>query len=120
VFRHYDKFVKPNSPNKPFDRDAFLKESTHLNSESHDWVMGFLQCQMFERFIEERVTKSSDPEIRFFNESIVQKMNRSATISRMKKKSTPFLTDTSDAVSETFNPPPPSNWGLPDDGRVYT
>ena len=44
---------------------------------------------------------------------------KAGVISRGKKE-TPFLSDGSDAVSETFNPPPPSNWGLPDDGRVYS
>ena len=118
IFRYYDKFVSTNET-KPFNREAFLKESSHLNSECHEYVTMCLQSQMFERFIEERIENSNQPEIRFFNESIIQKLNRSAKSGLTKKKDTPFLSDSSDIVSETFNPPPPSNWGLPDDGRVY-
>jgi hypothetical protein len=44
----------------------------------------------------------------FFDESIVAKLNRSKT--QLKKGGTAFLDDSTDAVTETFNPPPPSNW----------
>jgi hypothetical protein len=120
VLRHYDKHVNLKSNSQPFNRDGFMKESSHLNSESHEFTVNLLQSQMFERFIEERISNPGQPEIMFFNESIIQKMNRSATLTRGKKKATPFLSDNSDNVSETFNPPPPSNWGLPDDGRLYS
>ena len=81
---------------------------------------------MFERFLQEFVTHDQRlnfndgsfdrSEIRFFNEKILEKQNRSTFSS---PHATPFLDDRSDAHNETFQPPPPSNWGLPDDGRVY-
>lgn len=44
----------------------------------------------------------------FFDESIIAKLNRSKT--QLKKGDTAFLDDTRDVITETFNPPPPSNW----------
>jgi len=76
IFRHYDKHVNGADSGKPFNRDNFMKESSHLNSECHEWMNGCLGTQMFERFIEERITNSMQPEIQFFNESIIQKLNR--------------------------------------------
>eukprot|EP00752_Nemacystus_decipiens_P011001 g9775.t1 len=73
--------------------------------------------QMFERFLEERTTNPTQPEVRFFDESIAAKLNRSKT--HPIKRDTPFLNDLSDAHNQVFNPPAPSNWGLPDDGSQY-
>lgn len=67
-----------------------------------------LSSQMFERFIEERLTEPDHPQIKFFDESIIAKLNRSKT--QLKKGDTAFLDDTRDVITETFNPPPPSNW----------
>ena len=78
IFRAYDKFVPSKNSDKGFDRVGFMKESNHLNSECHEYMSFLLTSQMFERFIEERVVNENDPEIRFFNESINAKMNRSA------------------------------------------
>lgn len=44
----------------------------------------------------------------FFDESIIAKLNRSKT--QLKKGDTAFLDDMRDVITETFNPPPPSNW----------
>lgn len=44
----------------------------------------------------------------FFDESIIAKLNRSKT--QLKKGDTTFLDDMRDVITETFNPPPPSNW----------
>ncbi|CAN0401931.1 unnamed protein product, partial [Discosporangium mesarthrocarpum] len=83
-------------------------------------MQNFLQSQMFERFLEERTADHTQPEVRFFDESIVAKLNRSKT---NIKRETPFLSDNSDAhnqVRVVFSPPAPSNWGLPDDGSQYS
>jgi len=58
---------------------------------------------MFDRFLEERRENQDDPEVKFFDESISAKINRSkktalANIGRHAKKATPFLEDTSAAV----------------------
>ena len=107
LFRHYDKHTSPATPNKPFNVEGFLNESKWLGDG--EWIRGVIGSQMFERFIEERISNPNQPEIRFFNESIIQKLNRSAktSLSSGRKKDTPFLLDQSDVVSETFNPPPP-------------
>jgi hypothetical protein len=46
---------------------------------------------MFEKFAEECAEHPNQAEVRFFNESILEKMNRSAT--QFTKKKTPFLDD---------------------------
>jgi len=122
ILRHYDKFVPKRDSTKPFDRTAFLRESSHIPNESNEFMQFVLQSQMFERFIEERITSPDEPEIRFFNESIIQKMNRNKSGSMLvgRRKETPFLSDQSHNVNETYTPPAPSNWGLPDDGRIYS
>ena len=59
-----------------------------------------LSTQMFERFIQESITNPNKPEIKYFNESIIAKKNRSRTRAALgKKQSTPFLSDESQAVS---------------------
>lgn len=55
-----------------------------------------------------RLSSTKSKPHQFFDESIVAKLNRSKT--QLKKGDTAFLDDATDAVTETFNPPPPSNW----------
>lgn len=57
-----------------------------------------LPPQMFERFLEERTANPTQPEVRFFDESIAAKLNRSKT--NPIKKDTPFLNDQSDAPNQ--------------------
>ena len=71
---------------------------------------------MFHHFLEER--QNDLPVYQFFDEQIIAKQNRSMRLG-VRQKDTPFLDDPSGAIKETFTPPPPSNWGLPDDGRSY-
>jgi hypothetical protein len=60
---------------------------------------------MFDCFIQERHELPNDPEVRFFDESITAKVNRSKKVALTqmgrggKKKETAFLNDTSDEVS---------------------
>jgi len=85
-----------------------------------------LKTQFFHRFLEDRQENPDEPEVKFFDQSINAKINRSKkrslTLGRpgQKRKDTSFLHDTSGKISETYAPPPPSNWGLPDDGRSYS
>ena len=75
---------------------------------------------MFQRFLEERKENPMDPEIRFFDESIIAKTNRSKRTKLAKKTiPTPFLDDEANNVTKTFTPPPPSNLGLPDNNTTY-
>ncbi len=61
--------------------------------------------QMFERFVEERIANPKQPEILFFDESIIAKLNRSKT--NITKRRTPFLSDLEGRYYQTFSPPPP-------------
>lgn len=61
-----------------------------------------LDSQLFERFLEERTTNPTQPEVRFFDESIAAKLNRSKT--NPIKRDTPFLNDVSDAHSQASAP----------------
>ncbi|CAN0409156.1 unnamed protein product, partial [Ectocarpus fasciculatus] len=122
IFRGYlAHVVMPTNsspyPEKLFAKEAFLKSCGHLPESSHAFMNAFLDSQMFERFLEERTANPTQPEVRFFDESIAAKLNRSKT--NPIKKDTPFLNDQSDAHNQVFNPPAPSNWGLPDDGSQY-
>lgn len=65
---------------------------------SHAFMNAFLDSQMFERFLEERTANPTQPEVRFFDESIAAKLNRSKT--NPIKKDTPFLNDLSDAHNQ--------------------
>ena len=119
-----------NQPSSLFDREGFMY-SDHLkglNEASYNALSKLISSQMFERFLQEFVTHDQRldfndgtfdrSEIRFFNEKILEKQNRSTSVFS-NAHLTPFLDDKSDIHAETFQPPPPSNWGLPADGRVY-
>lgn len=67
---------------------------------SHAFMNAFLDSQMFERFLEERTGNATQPEVRFFDESIAAKLNRSKT--NPIKKDTPFLNDLSDAHNQVM------------------
>jgi len=127
VLRNYDKFVNSKALETHnedlFNTDEFLQHSSsdHLNSRCHEWLRGLCSSQMFQIFLEEHVQNPDQPEIRFFREAIIAKQNRSVSVSikNRGRKDTPFLSDKTDAITEAFQPPPPSNWGLPDDGSTY-
>ena len=116
ILRDYRMYLSRDS----FRRPEFLA-SLNVSSASLEFVEGMLQTQMFSRFVEDRLEGELDPEVLFFDESINAKMNRSkrVTLSGLAKKTTSFLDDTSNVTTEAFTPPPPSNWGLPADGRTY-
>ncbi|GMF38065.1 unnamed protein product [Phytophthora fragariaefolia] len=90
----------------------------NFDTASRPFVTQLVATQMFDRFIEDRVFNQQLPEVKFFDQSINQKLNRSLTIGK-KKYDCSFLEDRSDEIQETFIAPPPSNIGLPDDGSVY-
>ncbi|CAN0543196.1 unnamed protein product, partial [Ectocarpus sp. 12 AP-2014] len=103
IFRGYlAHVVMPTSsspyPEKLFAKEAFLKSCGHLPESSHAFMNAFLDSQMFERFLEERTGNPTQPEVRFFDESIAAKLNRSKT--NPIKKDTPFLNDQSDAHNQ--------------------
>ena len=76
----------------------------------------FMASQMFMRFVEEKATHPDDFRVLFFDESIIEKRNRSKY--NTHKGSTPFLNDKSEEFQDTYRTPPPSNWGL-EEGNIY-
>ena len=121
ILKNYKQFVDDDSS----FRSAEFLGSLNASATSTEFVDSILMTQMFSRFLSERKENPTDPAVLFFDESINAKLNRSkkAALSNIgrggKKGTTAFLDDKSALVTDTFAPPPPSNWGLPDDGRCY-
>ena len=103
-----------NQPSSLFDREGFMY-SDHLkglNEASYNALSKLISSQMFERFLQEFVTHDQRldfndgtfdrSEIRFFNEKILEKQNRSTSVFS-NAHLTPFLDDKSDIHAETFS-----------------
>lgn len=113
---------------------GYDNSATNANSNpntSHHFLVKMLASQMFATFINEKIealtaeananhtnnnnNNSSNavlaPEIRFFDESIVAKRNRSKLT--LKKTATPFLQDVSQEVREIYVVPPPNAQQVP-------
>ena len=99
VFRRYQAFLL-NDKDDLFDEDDFV-DDLKLHDDSPEFLQRVLQTQMFQRFLEERKDNPDHPEMRFFDESIVAKNNRSKkyVLSKGGKQPTPFLDNVSDKVS---------------------
>ena len=100
TFSNYGKFIKVGRDSDLFDDLGFLQDLGE-DPEATSFVGRVLKTQMFQRFLEERLEDPDTPEIRFFDESIVEKYNRSR-VSQMQKGGklpTPFLDDESGKVS---------------------
>ncbi|RQM29471.1 hypothetical protein B5M09_011953 [Aphanomyces astaci] len=74
---------------------------------------------MFQRFCHDRSADADNvpADVRFFDASIYQKLNRSVTLG--KKYDVSFLEDKAESIRETYVAPPPSTMGLPDNGMRY-
>lgn len=103
VFLNYGKFLLDDAGHDLFDEDKFLRD-LNPDPESFEFLHRVLKTQIFQRFLEERKENPDGPEIRFFDESILAKLNRSkmTTMAKGGKLSTPFLDDESGKVSPTF------------------
>ena len=100
TFANYGKFIKEGSDSNLFDDLRFLQDLGE-DPETTLFLGRVLKTQMFQRFLEERLENPDTPEIRFFDESIVEKYNRSRVTQMQKggKLPTPFLDDESGKVS---------------------
>lgn len=118
IFRSYRQYLGTDG----FRGEEFL-QSLNLSADQLEFCRCVIATQFFARFLNERAEIPDDAEILFFDESINAKLNRSkkAAIANLRggKRPTNFIDDTSMNVQETFTPPPPSHWGLPDDGKIY-
>ena len=79
-----------------------FKRRIHQNllRTGRTFVAALIETQMFNRFIQERLSNPDHPDVVFFNDSIIAKKNRSkkkALVS--KRKQTLFLLDDSGRVS---------------------
>ena len=123
TFAEYQDSLLSGSKRDLFDNEKFIDNVGSQRGGSKLFLENILKTQLFQRFLEERIENPDIPEIRFFDESIVAKRNRSKkAIANGGKKLTPFLNDkTSWKVTKKFAPPPPNNFGLPDteDSRTY-
>ncbi len=99
TFSNYGKFVLEGDAYEMFDDYKFLRDLGE-EKEPTAFVGRILKTQMFQRFLEERMDNPDQPEIRFFDESIVAKLNRSRVKKMAKggKLPTPFLDNESDKV----------------------
>jgi len=122
TFVDYQDSLVDNSKRDLFDDKKFVEES-RSNGRSVTFLKRVLRSQFFQMFLEERKENPDIPEIRFFDESIIAKRNRSKreTLAKGgKKKPTPFLDDRKTwEVKKIFTPPPPNNLGLPDSAATY-
>eukprot|EP01039_Chlorochromonas_danica_P003376 gene3376-3701_t len=93
-----------------FNRDAYLA------SLQDDFLCKMVDSQMFTNFLHERLqSKENFTEIRFFDENILAKENRS--VLTMNKSSTPFLSDDKDYLRESFTVPIPNTAGISEGAR---
>ncbi|TPX34627.1 hypothetical protein SeMB42_g07288 [Synchytrium endobioticum] len=82
-----------------FKKEEFLAS---CDREAKQFMVMFVETQAFAQFTLERIERpETDHEILFFDECIKAKLNRSQL--RLKKEATPFLTDTSYAITQTFH-----------------
>ena len=97
--RQYLNTDKTSAANHDLFRREEFVSSLSLSHRSASFMNAVLQTQMFDSFIRERQELPTDPEVRFFNESINAKKNRSKkemlTSMGRAKKETSFLDDTS-------------------------
>uniref|UniRef100_A0A7S2Y961 UDENN domain-containing protein n=1 Tax=Entomoneis paludosa TaxID=265537 RepID=A0A7S2Y961_9STRA len=123
ILKNYREYI--NEETKTFDSEMFLASKTTYSERSQAYLKGVMETQLFERFMQERIECPTDSEVMFFDTSIDAKQNKFQKTAPFKKfrpggkKDTSFLDDKSKVVTEKFTPPPPSNSGLPDDGRTY-
>lgn len=81
-------------------RSSDFLTSLNLPNDSSDFIAALLDTQMFHNFVVERVESSLDPEVRFFDDSINAKINRSKKVALTgRTKETSFLKDTRSMVS---------------------
>eukprot|EP00934_Nitzschia_sp_Nitz4_P002603 Nitzschia sp. Nitz4//scaffold38_size140716//63852//70157//NITZ4_003144-RA/size140716-processed-gene-0.32-mRNA-1//1//CDS//3329550069//2593//frame0 len=96
TFAHYGRYMIEDDDKDLFDETRFLRDLSY-DQEATAFVGGILKTQMFQHFLEARLESPDHPEFRFFDESILAKLNRSKVTKFTKggKLPTPFLDDTS-------------------------
>jgi hypothetical protein len=115
----YDTHISHNAQSDgelpSFSKDKFL---CSCSADAKYFLSALMDSQMFERFIFRRIYQPDDPSVRFFDDSIQAKKNRSK-ISMGRRKETKFISDQKYNVVETFTPPEPNSQGIYDSVFVY-
>lgn len=109
ILLNYAKYLDTDSGT--FDAGRFVSSLKYgTDNLAKEFVASMLDKQIFSHFIGMSVTNSTDSEVMFFNESIIAKKNRKKNHLKCgKHTSTPFLSDTSGKITETYQPTPPSS-----------
>jgi hypothetical protein len=126
VFKNYRSFIADSShaiggkttttisTTELFDATKFIHQ---FDRDSHSTMAAILSTQLWSAFLQNRIdvpreegnaTISGDA-VRYFDEQIIAKMNRSFMTSKRK---TPFLNDTRWVVTDSFTVPLPSTLQL--------
>ena len=114
LFQGYEKFISQSDGEGP----TFLKEKFIHGAEAMSFVSDIVDSQMFQRFIDDKVYSPETPSIKFFDDSIIAKKNRSR-VNVGRRRETKFISDTRGAVVETFVPPDPSTQGIAEDSFFH-
>jgi len=119
-YKHYLKFDVKEDNVLNFEVDNHFKTTLFLRDQrdsSKPFLKTFLHTQAFQRFLQERVMNENSSYIRFFEESIQAKINRSKL--KLYKLPTPFLNDKSMSINNTVVAIPPDLSNLPIDDTLY-
>jgi dDENN domain len=106
IFQNYRDYVDKDK----FQSTEFLANGIHgISQNALKFVESTIQTQMFQAFLDERCCCPNDAEVRFFDECITAKQNRSTkkaihniSLGRTVKKETTFLDDTTYTVRGTW------------------
>jgi len=86
-------------------KEASFNQAKFIENQEEPFLRHFVQSQMFSNFVSERIEAPDQPEIKFFDEHIIAKRNRSKLA--LTKESTPFLDDSSENIQQSFMVPGP-------------
>lgn len=118
ILLNYKKYIDKSTDT--FDTKSFMKGLNLPNTNQSDFVSSMLSTQMFEKFMDDCILNENKPEIKYFNESIIAKKNRSRTRAALNgKKETPFLSDESGMISKKHYVRVPSSKGLSNHIKGY-
>ncbi|KAL3906114.1 MAG: hypothetical protein SGILL_009404, partial [Bacillariaceae sp.] len=94
TFYEYEEFVEPGHQRRLFNEKKIMAD-LGLDTGSMEFLNNVVQTQLFQHFLAERKENPETPEIRYFDEAIIAKLNRSKklTMANGGKRPTPFLKD---------------------------
>jgi len=115
-FVDYEKYLNKSGNSEQFHKEKFISS---LGAEAKSFMSEVVDSQMFQRFIEEKIYNPYASGVKFFDDSIIAKKNRSKSSMR-RRKETKFINDESGKIVETFVPPDVNNAGISETSFHYT